>query len=270
MAFLPKSLASLVASDPTLARVSSNVRSTLQPTLDFLNTYIGQGADGTLRLLRNTVAQGTLNVLGKVALSGGANIIGTTTINGNVNIFPATGNGVIITPPVPGPAFYVTNIAGTSALFVVADTGAVSSASSMTAANMVSYSGFKSYINAGTVWGTAIAANTYYQTQYVVQSGSTVGQTPFIMKWTHAGSLVGWTVNNAGPNAGTMTLQVFKNGVSVSVVTVGAGGGNATFWGTLAKGAVSFAPGDSMSASLMVSTTGNLQALITLAVEMSA
>jgi hypothetical protein len=215
---------------------------------------------------------GAVNINGAISTAGTVNIGGTTTIRGHVNIFPSGSNGVIITPPVAGPAFYVTNIAGTSARFVVNDTGAVSSADNMSAATMTSSAGFKTVIHAGTHWNTAGTANSLNGLNFPVVNVANGGNgtTQFIYKWSHPGSVVGASLNQAGPVTGTNYLQILKNGSLLYTWTAGAGGNNATFWGAFSKGTITFAAGDTMTCNHSVNTAGNTQTNVYLTLEMAA
>jgi hypothetical protein len=221
---------------------------------------------------------GAVNINGAISTAGTVNIGGTTTIRGHVNIFPSGSNGVIITPPVAGPAFYVTNIAGTVANFLVNDTGDSQTQGNftgyktITGTNVVSNAGFKTVVHAGTHWNSAYGANGINPIQQPVVNGNGggLGTTPFLMKWSHAGSVVGASLNQAGPLVGTNYLQILKNGSLVYTWTCGTGGNNATFWGSFAKGAIPFAAGDTMTVNHYVSVSGNTQVTVYLTLEMAA
>ena len=137
---------------------------------------------------------------------------------------------------------------------------------------VTSANGFKSILNVGGVWGSSITEGVFYQTQQVVYNytNNGFGGTPFVMKWQYAGSVVGYSVNNAGANAGPHYLQVNKNGTQVFYIEVGYGANNATFWGTMNKGTYAFAAGDTMTVAMLCATPGNAQYLTHLTLEMSA
>lgn len=266
MPFLPKVIASLVSDDPTVARISANLRQAVQPTLDFLNTYVGQGSDGSLRLLRSTIAQGPFTTLQQYVANAGAKIIGDLIVNGNLYITTRTGNGVVITPAGGSPAFYITNPAGTVALFLVYADG------SMYCQGISSSNGFKSVVKFGGYWNSAPGANNTFPFGDTVQNvqNSSLGFTPFYEKMTHAGSVVGLSVNEAGPNVATKTIYVYKNNAQLFQWTTGAGGNNATFWNTWVKGQYSFVAGDTINIYGSVNSTANTQLTGYITYELSA
>lgn len=272
MPFLPKAIASLVSDDPTVARISANLRQAVQPTLDFLNTYIGQGSDGSLRFLRSTIAQGPFATLQGLIAQGAIKLLGDVLINGNVYVVSRTGNGFVIQPPVVGPAFYITNPAGTQANFLVYGDGGMSSVGQIGGANVVSGAGFKTIVKLGGYWNTAPGANATFSFGDAVQNAAngSMGFTPFYEKATHAGSVVGLSINEAGPNVAAKTIYVYKNNAEMFRWTTGAAGNNATFWNTWPKGQYTFLPGDTINVYASVGSTANTQLTGYITYELSA
>lgn len=112
---------------------------------------------------------------------------------------------------------------------------------------------------AGTFWLTSAAANTAYQFQQVVQSGSTVGQTPATVPMPRAGSITGYAMNQVGPVTGTFTITIQKNGTNFLTFS-NIGSGVKPFSGTTPAGTYLFAAGDYLNMYITTTGTGNMQA----------
>ncbi len=224
-------------------------------------------------------ATATASAIGaQVGITGAVNIIGAVSIQGDTNVrgntvfFNRAGNGFIITPPVAGPAFYVTNIGGSTATFIVNDDGSASSVKSISAPTFISNSGFKSVICLGEFWHTSAVANTAYQLQKAVVNTATGGNglTPWAFKPPQPGSIVGLSLNQAGPVTGTNYLQIYKNGVNYYSWLAGTGGNGACFWTSFGKGILTFNAGDTLTAYHYNTASGNTQVECHATIEMSA
>lgn len=233
----------------------------VQPTLDFLNTYFRAGADNSLQILRNA------KIIGSAIVNGSFNVNGDTVLLGNFYCRTRTGNGFVITPgPGTNPTFYITNYANNDALVLVDATG------NLSAVSLSSRAGIKQTFDVGNVWNTSATNGGYYGTQKCVFNiaNSSFGSTPYVKKFTHPGSIVGWTINNAGPDLGVLGLRYYRNGTLIAnPLTSGGGGNNATFWGTHGKGVYAFAAGDTLTVTLGCSANGNFQCSAELTVEMA-
>jgi hypothetical protein len=180
-------------------------------------------------------------------------------------------DGFVIIPVVSGSAFRVAPN-NTYTCFQVNFDGSAGCTGNFNAASFTNTNGFKTVLDVGQVWNSAAPAGGTYQTQYAVanQNGNGLGLTPFVYKFSHSGSVVGWSFNNAGPALGNMGLRIYKNGAQINNITVGSGGSNATFWGTIAKGVNAFSAGDTLTVYLACTNAGNFQASAHLTLEMAA
>ncbi len=273
---IPKVVQSLFTQSADASRVRDNITTALQPVLDFFNQYIQVNADGSLAFIRAITAPAVAStgaVTGaSLTVNGLSKLNGGTTVNGDVVIYPTTGNGVIITPPVAGPAFYVTNIGGSAATFIVYDDGTARSVKSMAAPTFTSDAGFKSVVCLGECWNNNAVGGTAYQLQKPVQNlnGGGLGLTPWVFKPSQSGSVVGLSLNQAGPITGINSLQIIKNGGLLYTWNAGAGSNNACFWVAFPKGQLPFNAGDTLTAWHYNSAAGNTQVECHATIELSA
>lgn len=129
--------------------------------------------------------------------------------------------------------------------------------------------GTRSMMFAGSYWATAYVANTPSTLQSLVQSGTTVGQTPQTIGMPRAGSVTGYSFNQVGAVAGMFTLTVQKNGVTLlSIPNLGSGAKN--FVGALPAGAYPFAAGDVLNVVVSSSGAGNFQCQAYLEIQTNA
>jgi hypothetical protein len=98
------------------------------------------------------------------------------------------------------------------------------------------------------------------------------GSTPFQMKFTHNGSIVGATLNQAGPNNGPHVLMIYKNGALAYSWIAGSGANNSTFWAQFPKNTagLTFLAGDTLTTYYRSTIAGNSQVLAHLTIEMVA
>lgn len=237
----------------------------MQPNPDGSLTIKGAVAMGAATIASATI-NGAVQVVGQLTANA-LNVLGDVNIiNGNLTVKTRTGNGVVIVPAGGSPAFYITNPAGTAALFLVYSDGTFYCQSANSA------NGFKSVVKFGGYWNTAPGANNTFAFGDTVQNvqNSSMGFTPFYEKMTHSGSIVGLSVNEAGPNVATKTIYVYKNNAELFRWTTGAGGNNATFWTAFGKGAYAFVAGDTINIYGSVGSTANTQLTGYITYELSA
>ena len=305
--------------DYELSAVQDNLASALQQVLDHLNQNTGgtvpsqitlsplldqPRGPGTAKVLKApallvhgdaSASAGNSVVFGDVATAtaaqvscnvgiyGNLNVTGATYLRGNVNVFPSTANGFIITPPVAGPAFYVTNTAGSVATFIVTDTGAVTaidsitSAKTVTGANVVSNSGFKSYVDLGTQWRQSTQGGIVRSYRPVVNTtNSGMAYVVANAYMPFSGSIVGISALMTNTITADVTLQVFKNnigGVTGQIIdTSGIKANNNIPPGpiTFAKGAFPFNAGDYLGMGCYVGTGYSFSIQLGLIVEFGA
>lgn len=252
-----------MTSSPDLTRVRDHVTSAVQPTLDFLNAYFGAAADGSLRAL-TSVAFKAASFAGNLTVNN-ANL---TVAGGKTFLQNATGQADVLTvvPTIAGQAMKITNVSNTAIVMGVQADGTTY------ATTFISGNGFPSVLDAGQYWNSNAAANTQYQTQKSVvnTNGLAMGLTPFVYKFPRAGSIVGYSLNQAGAVAGGNLLQYLRNGTALGVLNVGTGNNGAAFWNTHGKGAYPFAAGDTLTVTTGNTAAGNLQASILITIELSA
>jgi hypothetical protein len=180
-------------------------------------------------------------------------------------------DGFVIIPYVPGAAFRVAPNNSSNA-FVVNYDGTAGCSGNFTAPSYTNGNGFKNTIPVGAYWNTSYTASANVQLQQAVMNAANnaVGVTPFIWKFTHAGSITGMSMNQAGSTTGTNYLLIYKNGVNVYVWNAGVGTGNATFWAAFAKNAIAFAAGDTLTCFFQNTAAGNTQVSAHLTLELAA
>lgn len=242
------------------------ITAAVQPTLDFLNGYFKSAADGSLQITRD-VAMQALSVAKLATFNAGLRVLNDLNIvNGNLTVKTRTGNGVVIVPAGGTPAFYITNPAGNQALFLVYADGTFYCQGANSA------NGFKTITKVGSYWNTAPGANATFSFGDTVQNvqNATMGFTPYYEKMTHSGSIVGISVNEAGPNVAAKTIYIYKNNSELFRWVTGANGNNATFWTAYNKGQYTFAQGDTLNVYGSVGSTANTQLSCYLTLEMSA
>lgn len=212
---------------------------------------------------------------------------------------PYTDDGVVIVPQVAGTIIRIPTLDGVgTTFFMLADgttylrgsfsnngpvnlggdtaiTGTLNVGQTVTSPNFNSFAGFKNTVCCGTWWNTQYQANTLVQLQVAVVNQAALGgpgNTPFCMKFTHNGSIVGMTLNQAGPNPTPHTLFIYKNGVLSYTWLAGSGGANATFWAQFPKGTagLTFLAGDTLTTFYRTTGNGNVQILAHLTIEMVA
>jgi hypothetical protein len=258
MPFLPKTVAALVAGDSTLARVGSNVRQAVQPTLDFLQTYFQAGADGSLRVLRNLVVQAP------VTLNNGLSVRGFGIVYGTKN------NTFVVVPFDNTAAFYVTNPANTAAQFLVNGDGSVFGTGTWSAQSMVSAQGFKATVSLGSYWSTNTTSGDNFNTVITIWNARTGAISLINRRWypARAGSIVGITANHNNTIAGATGWGLYKNGVGIASCNVPANGtyGTANF----AKGALPFNAGDLITSLVSVGAGYNFAGQLDIDVEYGA
>lgn len=260
MPYLPKTFTALVTDNANVSRVSNSVKQTVQPTLDFLNTYLAPAADGSLRVLRNLNVVKNLIVNGSVTCVG-LNDTGDFTASGNVNLFPPT--GVFIIPGANATPLVVTNPANNAYVYTLTNTGVA------TAVSYVSQAGFKLALSGGTYGATNVAASTFVQHQVPTAIGTqnTVIPMPF------AGSLVGISGQFQGTSSGaTVDVLVNKNNAQLwqyngFLTSYSNGSLNQV---SAKKGLYPFAVGDFITVLSRYSAAGNVQLQITLWIEVGA
>lgn len=202
------------------------------------------------------------------------NLYGTLTTFGNGIFRTPTGGYLAVTPASAGTCFYTTSVGNTAVRLTIDDTGSLNSSATVAATNVVSSVGFKNTIPCGTFWHNAYVANATYQMQEAVvnTNGNGLGSTPFLMKFTHAGSIIGMSLNQAGPITGSNFLIIYKNGAAVYTWNAGAGNNNSTFWVAFPKNSagLTFVAGDTLTVYHQNNASGNTQIKAFLTLEMSA
>lgn len=232
------------------------------------------------------------NVLltGNTQANGTVGINGYTKINGSVSVSTAGVNGFVIMPPVAGPAFYVTNIAGNSATFVISDDGTFAANgngsvngtltvnNTTTAPSFVSGQGFKSYIRMGNTYRSNGQTGNLRSIEMVMQT-SVLGATGYVLvneQMPFAGSIVGLAVWLDRPVNSAMTLQVYRNapaattGAYINVNAVATGAITPATPITFPKGQFPFNAGDYLGMGTFLATGAVVVAKIGLVVEFGA
>ena len=272
---IQRAVNALYVSDTDTSRVRDNLVTALNPVLTFLTNNFAQdnpvltflrSVYGSSATFTGAVNTGPLNAT-TLNTAGVSTLVGDVNVQGNFTVNTRTGNGVVIVPAGGSPAFYITNPAGNQALFIVYADG------TFVCQGATSANGFKTAIDIGAVWNTSATAGSYYGTSKVVMNSAnnSFGSTPFYFKFPFPGSIVGWSMNNAGPDLGTLGLRYYRNGTQIAnPLTSSGGGNNATFWNTHPKGQYPFAAGDTLTVTLGCSNAGNFQASAQLTLEMSA
>lgn len=254
---MDKTVKAIRPADLDVSQIQDNHNSLLQQILDFLN---GNNA-GQLQLVTATkpgpnnnppkvIDKPALVIHGEPSRVGPSLVIGDAAtaqkpalsadirITGNIVHKTTAVNGYIINPFDTGPTFYVTNVAGNSALFIVYGDGTI------LCQGINSASGFKQTINMGSYWntGTAGGQNFFTQTPIINVNG---GQTGYITrKWTapRPGSMTGVSVNMNNSVSGNLGWVIYKNGISQGQAIVNAG--QVTGYNQFPKGQLPFTTGD--------------------------
>lgn len=277
MPFLPKQLTTLVGGDATLGRVVNHVRTAVQPTLDFLNTYFAVGPDNSLQVLRDIVASGALTVAGYLRAPGGATIQDLIVRGSSVVFGDKRANCLVIVPGASGTVFYTTNVGNTRAQFVVDDAGnvfmagAVRSNANITGASLTSGNGIIGSQYEGSYSGTATAGSY----NLLVDN---VSGLPANWRMPRDGSIIAIYYCGMQNNAANGAAQLYKNGVffngaSTGLVPIPQPQG--TISASFAKGQFPFNAGDLIRASTYTSAAtaalgGTHRAYIQVHVEWSA
>lgn len=253
---IPKVVQSLFVQSTDASRVRDNIVTALQPVLDFLGQYFIAGNDGSLTVQRpisaplgiNTGAlvgtQGTINGPLTAAM---ATINGQFFVNGTAYFKAPSTNGVVIQPGAAGVAFYVTNVAGTAANFLVYDTGAVVSNGSFTGPSFVSSAGFKQTVKMGQYYHTSYPGGQKNTVEplYNIANGAMNSKVARHIA-PRAGSITAIMVDNETPVNATCDVGVAINGTQIVYPRLmAANAGKGTF--TYAKGAVPFNAGDTIT-----------------------
>lgn len=209
---------------------------------------------------------GALTLTGPLSMIGILSVIGQLLMTGNSVFRPTSAQGVVVVPVDTGVGFAVRNPANTGNVFSVSGAGVALSSS------FSSDRGFKTVISCGKYWNSAYPANIAVQTYEAVVNGSGGGNgtTPFIYRWSHPGSVVGMSLNQAGPISGVNYLAVYKNGAVAYTWTAGAGSYNTSFTTSFNKAAIPFAANDVMTVFHSNSAAGNTQITAYLTLEMAA
>lgn len=269
---IPRVVQSLFVQDSDATRVRDNITTALQPVLDFFAAQIQINADGTLSFLRQVALQAFTAASAKITGTLEAANIVTQRLQTAALFVKASGpNAVIIQPVDSMPVFYVTNPAGTSALFTVNGDGSVNS-QAITATSLASALGIAAPLDAGFYWNTSASANTYYRTQKAVVNSANGGNglSDFVFKFPRAGSIVGYTVNNAGPLTGQNLLGYYKNGAQIAGLQIGTGANNTAMNGAHSKGLYPYGVGDQLNIAVGNASAGNYQATVQIVIEMGA
>lgn len=271
MPFLPKQLTTLVGGDATLGRVVNHVRTAVQPTLDFLNTYFAVGPNNSLQVLRDIVASGALTVAGYLRAPGGATIQDLIVRGSSVVFGDKRANCLVIVPGAPGTVFYTTNVGNTRAQFVLDDAGNVFMAGTATCNSVVSATGIIGAEYDGSFSGTATAGSY----NLMVDSVSTL---PLNWRMPRSGSIIAIYYMGVQNSAANGAAQLYKNGAFFNGAATGLvaiptpqGAISASF----AKGQLPFNAGDIIRPSAYTSAAtamlgGYYRAYIQVHVEWSA
>jgi len=211
--------------------------------------------------LKNVAGPGTALVLDQPGL----------TVNGNPT--DSTGNAVVLgnpatetTPQYPAAVKLYGSISATGPIV----TDSVIAGNSVQALTVNSSAGFKAPLAVGSFYSTAPVAGAFTPTAiFLVNQANVTNFIYFNYRWQYPGSIVGVSCNKFGPNNGSITLRILKNGAVNSDIGMGVLADGATYWAAYPKSA-QFAAGDTMTVQVATSGTGVLAVQPYLTLEMSA
>lgn len=191
-------------------------------------------------MARPPSADSTFNDIILTPITGAANTVGIRLTDGNSLLFTVDNQGNVAAK---GTLAVLGAVTTQSTLSVQ---GAVTSNTSVTAPNVTSGSGFKTYVGMATLSNVTLNASTGATTTMLDASGQAFTWVP-----QHSGSIVGvsgYNSGNASVQNGTAGAQYFvaKNGtVILNGPSAGLAGGGASQ--PYAKGAYTFVPGDAIT-----------------------
>lgn len=265
---IPKVVQALFVQSTDASRVRDNIVTALQPVLDFLGQYFTPGNDGSLTIPRAvnatagvtttalTANQATVNgpLTGvSIALSGNLAVYGTA-------FFKAPGiNGFVIQPGAVGPAFYVTNLAGNAALFVVYSDGGMSSVGQISGASVVSNVGFRHVLDMGTYWTNNYPGGIVSTVEFINNGSSTLSLVKRHVMMS-AGSVTGLSLRLNGSVSAAAQVVLFINGTQLAAPIVIAAGGLKGY-ASYAKGTFKFVAGDELTCGINFGATGINQSM---------